>query len=132
MNLGLFLLKFGNFGNSYEIHTEFVRISYEFCANFVRISYQSGLFGEIRRKRARHSHEFRTDLPNSHEFRTNFLKIQTKFVRNWYEFLEFRLKEPRTEFPDFCWAPLGPDGSVWDGTFIESWVLKMKLDFCPL
>ena len=132
VNLGFFLLKLENFGNLYEIRTEFVPISYESRANFVRISSESGDFGEIRRKRARHSHKFRTNLPNLHEFRTNFLQIRLKFVRNLYQFLEFRPKGPGMELPDFCWAQFGPDGFVWDGTFIESWGLKMKLDFCPL
>ena len=64
VNLGELLLKFGNFVNSYE----------------------SGDSGEIRRQRARHSHEIRTNLPNSHEFRTNVLRnsyeIRTNFANS--------------------------------------------------
>ena len=38
----------------------------------------------------------------------------------------------RAKNMDFCWAPFGPVGSVWGGTFTESWGLKTELDFCPL
>ena len=47
--------------------------------------YASGDSGEVRRQRARHSHEIRTNLPNSHEFRTNL-------VRNSYDFRKFMPK----------------------------------------
>ena len=125
VNLGDFLLKFGNFGNSYEFGTNFVRIWYEFRTNL-----------EILVKFAESARDIHTNFVRICQIRTNFVRISYKFVRNWYknsyEFLKFRPKGAGTEFPDFCWAPFGPDGSVWDGTFIESWGLKMKLDFCPL
>ena len=117
VNLGDFSLKFGNFGNLYEIRTNFVK-------------FRSNL--EILVKFTESAHDIRTNFVRICQIRANFVRISYEFVRNSYEFLEFRPKGPGTEFPDFCWALFGPDGSVWDGTFIESWGLKMKLDFCPL
>ena len=100
--------------------------------NFVRISYEFRTNLEILVKFAESARDICTNFVRICQIRMNFVRISYKFVRNSYEFLEFRPKGPGTEFPDFCWASFGPDGSVWDGTFIESWGLKMKLDFCPL
>ena len=78
-----------NSRNSYEFHTNFVRISYELVGN---------------------SYEIRANLADSYEIRANVarafcefhpnLQIRTKFVRNSYE---FRVNSVRIsyEFPKF-------------------------------
>ena len=87
---------------------------------------------EILVKFAESARDIRMNFVRICQIRTIFVRISYKFARNSYEVLKFRPKGPGTQFPDFCWAPFGPNGSVCNGTFIESWGLQMELDFCPL
>ena len=74
VNSGEFLLKFGNFGNSYEFRTNFVRNSREFRTNL-----------EIPVKFDGSARDIRTNFVRICQIRTNFVRISydipTKFVR---------------------------------------------------